>query len=77
MFFWGVGQKWHELWVSIQHADTLDYIPVVKFVLLASDRNFLPNKLRKPIWELFIDDVVEFIGTREGQTKVFDNLEEI
>lgn len=61
MFLWGMGQKWCKLWVAIEHTNTLDNIPVVKFILLTCDRNFLPNKLRKPIWELLVNDAVEFL----------------
>ena len=74
MFLWRVGQKGCEFRVSIEHTNTLDDIPVIKFVLLARNCNFLPDKLGKPIRELFIDDAIQFLCTRKREAKVFNNL---
>lgn len=74
MFFRGVGQKWCKFRVTIEHANALNDIPVIKFILLTRNCNFLPGKPRKSIWELFVDDAVEFLCTRKRKAEVFDNL---
>jgi len=56
-----MGQERRKLRVAIEHAYTLDGIPVVKFVLLTRDRDLLPYKLGKPIREFFVDNLVEFL----------------
>ena len=60
MLLWGMGQKWRKLWMSIEHTDTLDDVSVVKLKFLSRNLNLLPNKLRKSVWELFVDYLVEF-----------------
>jgi hypothetical protein len=62
-FLWGVGQKLRKLWVAIEDTDTLDDIPVVKFIILTCNLDFLPYKPRKPIWEFLIDDLIGFLRT--------------
>lgn len=65
MFLRGMGQKLRQLRISVEHADTLDDIPVVEFVLLTSDRDFLTDKLREPIREPFVDDAVQLLRARK------------
>jgi len=65
VFLWGVGQKLRKLGVPIECADTLDDIPVVEFILLARNCNFLPDELRQPVREFFINDAVEFLCARK------------
>ena len=65
MFLWGVGQKLCELWISIECMGTLDDIPVVEFVLLACNCNFLTDELREPVRKFFVNDAVEFLRARK------------
>ena len=58
VFLWGVGQERCKLRVAVENTDTLDDIPIIKFVLLTGNRNFLPGKLRKSTRELFVNDAV-------------------
>ena len=61
VFLGGVGQKLCKLRIHIECTDTLDDIPVVEFVLLTCNCNFLPDKLRKPVRGFFVNDAVEFL----------------
>ena len=63
MFLWRVGQKLREIWIPIEHADTLDDIPMVELIFLTRDCDFFPDKLGKPIWKLFVNNAVEFLCT--------------
>ena len=60
MLLWGMSQKWCKLWIAIEHTDTLDDVSVVKLEFLSCNLNLLPNELREPIWELFVNYLVEF-----------------
>lgn len=65
MFLWCVDQKLCEFWVSIQDANALYYIAMVKFVGLAGECNLFSVKLRESIWQFFVNDCIEIIGTRK------------
>ena len=65
MFLWCVNQKLCKFWVSIQDTDTLCYIAMVKFVGLAGECNLFSVKFRESIWQFFVDDCIEIIGTRK------------
>lgn len=69
MSFRCVYQKICKFRVSIEGTNTLDDVTMVKFVSLTGECKLLSNKLRKSIWKLFVDDLVEFIGTRKRQTE--------
>ena len=62
-FLWCMGQKFRELWVTIENANTLDYVAMIKFISLTVKCNLLSNKLWKSIWKLPINYLVELVGT--------------
>ena len=49
MSLWRVNQKFCKFWVSVQSANTLQDIAVVKFVGLASKCKLLSNKFWKTV----------------------------
>ena len=63
MFLWCMEQKFCEFWVSVEDTNALDYVTVIKFGSLASERDLLSNKLGEPIRKLLVDDLIEFVGT--------------
>jgi len=63
MSLWCVDQKFCKFRVSIEGTNTLDDVAMIKFVSLTSECKLLSNKLWKSIWKLFVNDLVEFIGT--------------
>ena len=64
-----MGQKVCKLWVSIENANTLDYVAMIKLISLTIKRDLLPKKFWKSVWKLPVDDLVEFINTCERQAK--------
>jgi hypothetical protein len=65
VFFGCVDQTLSELWVTVEGLNTFEYITVIKLKCLPCNRNFFSNELWESIWELLIDDLVEFLGTRK------------
>ena len=62
MPLWCVNQKFCKFWVPIEGADALDNVAMIEFIGLAGECNLLSNKIWKPIWKLFVNDLVEFVG---------------
>jgi hypothetical protein len=60
-FLWGVSKKWRKFRVAVECANTLDDITVVELIFLSSNCDLLPDKLREPTWELFINYLVKLV----------------
>jgi len=58
-------QKFRKFRVSIEGTNTLDDVAMIKFISLTSECELLSNKLWKSIWKFFVNDLVEFVGTRK------------
>lgn len=65
IFLQCMDHKLCEFWVSVQDMDALYYVMVIEFVGLASKCGLISDKFQESIWQFFINDSIEFVGTRE------------
>lgn len=56
-----MGKKRCKFGVAVERANTLDDIAVVELIFLSGNCDLLPDKLREPTWELFINYMVKLL----------------